>query len=74
MSSSSPSPAPPKCPHLMKTVYAQIEAHPRFKELDEGTLFGYLTARNGWSWCTKENNRWVKQIWKKLYIDWETEI
>ncbi len=64
----------PKMPRLMKKVYEQIDAHPKFKELDEDTHFAYKAAKYGLSWCTKENNKWVRQIWKKLYIDWETDI
>lgn len=64
----------PKMPRVMKRVYEQIESHPRYKELDSSTIFAYKAARDGLSWCTKENNKWVKQIWYKLYVDWNAEI
>lgn len=64
----------PKMPRIMKKVYEQIDAHPRFKEFDESTRFAYNAAKYGLSWATRQNNQWVRKLWTKLYIDWETDI
>lgn len=49
-------------------MYAEIEAHPDYARFTPGTVFGYAGARSGYSWCTKENNAWVRQIWRQLYL------
>jgi hypothetical protein len=65
----------PKMPHLMKNVYRDIHAHPRYKELDEVTRFAYgMGCKGEGSWGTKENNIWVRRIWRKLYLDWNTQL
>lgn len=68
---------PPKMPRLMKTVYKQIEEHPNFKAWlggpDSGNRFGYVAARDGFSWCTKENNKWIRSLWRHFYLGEQIE-
>lgn len=59
----------PKMPHVMKKVYSQVRKHPRFKELHESTRFAFNIARGGYSYRTKENNAWIRKLWKHLYLD-----
>ncbi len=63
----------PKMPRRMIEVYRQIECHPRKSELDESTRFAYEGARDGFS-IHRDNNRWVRNIWKKLHWRWETSL
>lgn len=60
---------PPKMPHLMTHVYAQIRGHDRFSELSRGTKIGFDAAVYGLSWTTRANNKWCRDIWRCLYLD-----
>lgn len=59
----------PKMPHIMKKVYSQVKKHPKFKDLNESTRFAFNIARGGYSYRTKENNAWIRKLWKHLYLD-----
>ena len=52
----------------MKDVYGQVEKHAEFNGLSEGTKMGFNVARSGISWTTAANNKWVRQVWKHLYL------
>jgi hypothetical protein len=68
-------PIEPKMPKKMDEVYSQIDAHPRYKELGEGTIFAYeLGCKGGFSHKRTANNKWARLIWTKLYIDWNTDL
>lgn len=63
----------PKMPHLIKNLYKEIDAHPRYAELDPSVKFAYeMACKNRFSHCTKENNAWCRHLWTKLYVDWDT--
>jgi hypothetical protein len=65
----------PRMPHKMKNVYADIDKHPRKPELGFSVLIAYeFGAKGGYSHCTTENNKWAREIWKKLYLDWNIEL
>lgn len=61
----------PKMPRLMRTVYKQIEEHPDFPAWyntpSGGNATAYQAAKNGWSARTRENNRWIRSLWRHLY-------
>lgn len=57
-------------PVKMKDVYAQIEAYPDF---NWQAHVGYCAARYGWSWCTKQNNVYIRKLWRKIYLCEPTE-
>uniref|UniRef100_A0A6C0IWQ4 Uncharacterized protein n=1 Tax=viral metagenome TaxID=1070528 RepID=A0A6C0IWQ4_9ZZZZ len=55
-------------PRLMKRVYDQIFEHPQFNShVPEGMKFAIRFARGGWSYCLRQNNKWIRSIWKYLY-------
>jgi len=56
-----------KLPSRMKKVYQEIFHHPLYPSLSEGTKWGLQAAVHGWSWCTKENNKWAREIWKHVH-------
>jgi len=57
----------PKMPKLMKTVYEQIFKHPKYKDLTS-EHFAVQVAYSGLSYCTAANNKYVRQVWKHLYL------
>lgn len=58
----------PKMPRVIKKVYKQIKKHPKFPELSDGTRIGFQVAYNGISWRPRENNKWIRMLWKHLYL------
>ena len=51
----------------MSEVYKQIRAHPDYATKGKEYEFGIMVAETGMSWCTKQNNKWIRQIWTYLY-------
>jgi hypothetical protein len=56
-------------PRRTKYVEEQVLNHPHYAELDSGTKVGVMAAVGGFSWCTKANNKWMRQLWEFLYHD-----
>lgn len=56
-------------PRTMKKLYAEIMAHPRYKDLSDGMRFAFEGGCvAGGSQCVKANNRWCREIWRHLYL------
>lgn len=64
----------PKMPHLITDLFRQIESHPKFNELGTTTLNDYYTLKSLWWAFENGYNSWFRQVWRKLYVDWETNI
>ena len=59
-----------KMPRKRRKVLQQIVDHPRYRELDDYTIWVFEVAiLNGWSPPSFENNKRVVQIWRHLYLD-----
>lgn len=56
-------------PRRIKYVEEQVLKHPRYAQLSSGTKVGVMAAVGGFSWCTKANNKWMRQLWEFLYHD-----
>jgi hypothetical protein len=56
-----------KEPRFIKQVYKEINEHPKFNNLSEGTKIGLMVGEKGYSWCTRQDNQWARQIWRFLY-------
>ena len=61
-------PAQPKMPRFMVDVYKQIHAHPDAAKRKEYEI-GIYVAETGVSWTTKQNNTYMRKIWRYLYIN-----
>ena len=59
----------PRIPKEMKNVYVQIKQHPEYSTKGKEYEFGIHVAESGMSWCTKQNNKWIRQIWKWMYLN-----
>ncbi len=60
---------PPKEPHHLSTIYAQIEAHPRFSQTNTGfqTMYG-AQCIEGRSWNMVKTRQWARACWRRLYL------
>lgn len=55
-------------PQRMNKVYVEISEHPFYKYSKNDSLrFALGAASAGYSHCTKENNRWAREIWTYMY-------
>lgn len=45
----------------------EIKNHPNYVNLEFGIKFGFQAAVGGFSYCTKQNNKWCKALWQFLY-------
>lgn len=60
----------PKMPHRIRAVHEQVMAHPDYTiRLDANTRFAFEGGCvSGYSHCTRENNRWSRELWRLLYL------
>lgn len=62
----------PKMPFRIKEVCRQIEAHPGYRNLDQGTLFSYISGRDNIVY-KKQSHRFIRQVWNMLYLGHEID-
>lgn len=56
-------------PHRMAKVYSEIYNHPQFESHVPASMkFAIRIAEGGWSYCTRANNKWIRSIWRYLYV------
>ena len=55
-------------PHRMKDVYADVFRHPFMQDKQmESCKYALGMAAGGYSWCTRQNNKWARAFWKWMY-------
>ncbi len=52
-------------------LYEQILKHPEYRtKLDHATRWAFERGCvGGGSWCTRQNNKWSREIWDYLFLD-----
>ena len=57
-------------PQRIHELHRQIMAHPDYNtRVSETTRWTFEHACvGGGSWCVRDNNKWSREIWKRLYL------